>query len=176
MSKLEEKFLEQYSFSTLRDVALTAMAENDFIIWDSSISKFKNIKQPRFGTDFAEITRDAVQDFTGAAWQTYVTLNFSVTGPDILNKFRFNTNFLWRHDSISNGARFRLLVDAVQIGDVIQIEPKDSGVDQRIDGTLLRYVSDLSIGAHTALVQVQPANSSRITTVHQATLETWRVS
>lgn len=176
MSKLEEKFLEQYSLATLRDVALTAIVNNDFIVWDSSISKFKNIKQPRFGTDFAEITSDAVQGFTGVAWQTYSTLNFNVTGPDTLNKFRFNLNFLWRHSTIANGARFRLLVDAVQIGAVIQIEPQDSGADQRIDGTLLRYVSNLSIGAHTALFQVQPVNSLQTTTVHQATLETWRVT
>lgn len=175
MSKVEEKFLEQYSFATLRDVALTSILNNDFIVWDSVLGKFKNVKQPRFGTDFNEITRDTVQSFTGVNWQTYSTLNFSVSGPDLLNKFRFGLNFLWRHSSIANAAQFRLLLDGVQLGDILQIEPKDSGTNQRIDGTLIRYSSNLATGNHSVIFQVKPLTSSQTTTIHQSTLEIWRV-
>lgn len=175
MSKVEEKFLEQYSFSTLRDVALSSIQNNDFIIYDSTLGKFKNIKQPRFGNDFNEITRDVVQSFTGTAWQSYSTLNFSVTGPDFLNKYRFFLNFLWRHSSIANGAQFRIVLDGVQLGSVLQIEPQDKGADQRIDGALLRYSSNLSIGSHSLQFQVKPFNSNQTTTIHQSVMEVWRV-
>lgn len=175
MSKLKEQYLEQYSFSTLRDAALTSLANGDFIVYNSSTLKWENKKQPRFGTDFAEITKEDSQPFTGGAWQNYMSLTFTVSGPDLLNKYRCSISFLWRHSSVSNDAMFRMLIDGNQAGDVIQIEPKDNHEDQKANEVFVWYPSNLSIGSHTLVLQCKPSTTSQTTTIEQGVAEVWRV-
>lgn len=176
MSKLESKYLDKYSLDTLRDVAIASLANDDYIVYNSVSGKFENKKQPRFGNDFAVEKRVGQQDFTGAAFQTYAILNFTVSGPDTVNKFRMNCDFVWGHNSASNDARFRVLVDGVPIPEEIQIEAKDPNPDQRIPDNILDYLDNLSIGNHSIALQVRPSSAARITSVYKAIIEVWRVS
>lgn len=176
MSKLEEKFLELYSFATLRDVVIASLANDDYIVYNSTTQRFENKKQPRHGRDFAVEKVTGQQDFTGAQFQTYATLNFTVSGPDTVNKFRMNCDFTWGHNSASNDARFRILVDGVPLPEELRIEPKDPGTDQRIPGNILDYLDNLSIGNHSIAFQARPASAARITRVYKAIIEVWRVS
>lgn len=175
MTKLADKWKQNYSLSSLRDVAFTAITNDDYIVYNSASQKFENKKQPRFGRDFSVEKVTGLQNFTGGSFQTYATLNFAVSGPDTVNKFRMNCSFSWGHNSASNDARFRVLVDGVPLPEELRIEPKDPGTDQRIPAEILDYLDNLSIGNHSIALQARPATASRITRIYKAVIEVWRV-
>lgn len=175
MSKLENKFLENYSVTTLRDIEVSGLANGDYLAYDSSDQKFKNVKPPRFGMDFAEESTSGLLQVTGNQFTTYAVLNFTVSLNEN-NKYRINTNFTWNHNNTSTDIRVRLLLDGAQIGEEFRVEPKDSNADQRLSDNILRYVSNLSQGNHSISLQFRPSSSSRISRMYQSTIEVWRVN
>ena len=129
---------------------------------------------PPFGKDFSRQIKDADETVTGTTFTEYDSLTFAVT-ESATNTFRCNIDFYWGHNSGSNDIRARLMVDGAQQGEELRIEPKDAGVDQRIQNNLLRYVDNLSIGNHTLSIEYRPSVGSRISRMYYSTIEVWRV-
>ena len=129
---------------------------------------------PAFGKDFARQTKDADETATGTTFDEYDSLTFAVT-ETATNTYRCNIDFYWGHNSGSNDIRVRLMVDGVQQGEELRIEPKDAGADQRIQNNLLRYVNNLSVGNHTLSIEYRPSVGSRISRMFYSTIEVWRV-
>tara|TARA_R110001632_G_scaffold52197_4_gene129722 strand:+ start:6723 stop:7259 length:537 start_codon:yes stop_codon:yes gene_type:complete len=178
MSKLEDKYKVNYSLATLRDVALTAITNNDFIVYNSTTSKFENKKQPRFGNDFKEQLKSTPSGeiMTGNVFQPYDTILFDVTGPDTINKYRVSCDFVLNHNSAANDFRAQLVIDGVAVGEEMRLEVKDAGSDQRGHYNLKWYASNLSIAQHTVSLVIRPASKNRLTRVYQSITEIWRVS
>ena len=127
-----------------------------------------------FGKDFASQIKEINETTTGGAFSVYDSLIFNVTAP-ATNRYRLNCDFYWGHDSASNDIRVQALIDGSLIKEV-RIEPKDPGIDQRIQNNILTYVDDLSAGNHTLTLQYRPATASRDSSMYKSTLEVWRVS
>lgn len=175
MSKLDNKFLQNYSIDTLRDVEISGLVNGDYLIYDSVDQKFKNQKPPRFGIDFIEESKVNTETTTGASFVTYSVLNFSVSLDDANNKYRLNADFLWSHNSASNDIRVRVLLDGNPVKE-IRIEPKDAGADQRFQNNILYYANDLTVGNHSFALQYRPATASRISSMYESVIECWRVN
>jgi len=126
-----------------------------------------------YGLDFDETTRTSSLTVTGSSFTTYDTLNFNVSDVSGTNKYRVNCNFLYRHNAASNDIRVQLSIDGSTIE--MREEPKDQGSDQRYTRSITAFVSNLSSGAHTALIQFRPATASRQSTLHRSIIEVWRV-
>ncbi len=167
--------------STVRSTLLTGLstATNSVITAsDTVLSAFGKIQAQLnamiFGRDNAHESKDAAETTTGGAFVTYFSLNFTVTEPTGTNKYRMNADFNWSHNSASNDIRVRMLLDGVQQGREVQVEPKDPGADQEIQNNLLRYANNLAQGAHTIELQYRPATASRVSRMNRADIEVWR--
>ena len=84
-------------------------------------------------------------------------------------------NFHWNHNSASNDIRVQYVLDGGVISEM-RVEPKDPNNDQRIPGTYIDVLSNLSQGAHTLEIQFRPATASRVSRMFRATIDTWRVA
>lgn len=173
MSKLSSKYLQDYSLATLRDSQIVTPALDEILIYNSASGKWENKPLPRFGKDFNSKIKEADETTTGATFAIYDTLNFNVTSQESANRYRFNADFLYGHNSASNDIRVRIRVDGVTVKEM-RTEVKDPGTDQRIPGSLLYYLDDLAVGAHTLTLEYRPATASRQSRMYQSTLEVWR--
>lgn len=133
------------------------------------------LKADGFGMNKAHAIRNDEVTVTGSVFTEYDSLDFTVTDSAV-NEFRANVDFIWRHNSASNDARFRFLLDGNVLGEELRIEPKDAGTDQRYQNSLLDYLTDLSIGVHTLSLEYRPATASRQTTIHRSVIEVWRTA
>lgn len=176
MSKAIKKFFKDFAFWNLDDVSTSSLANDDYLVYNSTIQKYENKKQPRYGRDFKRKSRVSVAGvpFTGSTFQTFDTLTFDVSGPDLVNEFRLNADFTWGHDATTNSALFRILLDGNVLGEVLEIEPKDA--NGKLQNNILEYINDLSIGSHTLEIQARPDVPSRITTLYRSHLEVWRTA
>lgn len=128
-----------------------------------------------FGKDYSFSIRTTQLDVSGGAFQTYLTHNFNVSDDSGVNEYRANFNFHWNHKSTANDIRVQYVLDGGVISEM-RIEPKDSGDNQRIPGTYIDILSNLSQGAHTLEIQFRPATASRVSGMFRATIDTWRVT
>jgi hypothetical protein len=178
MTKIADKWKLNYSLATLRDALFASLANDDYIVYNSTNQKWENKKQPRFGRDFKEQTKSTPngQSITGNQFVTYDTINFDVAGPDLVNKYRVSIDFVINHNAAGNDFRARLIIDNNQVGEEMRVEPKDPGADQRPHYNLKWFPTNLSVGSHEARLEVRPASQNRITSVYQSITEIWRVS
>lgn len=174
MSSLKNKFLEEYSVQTLRDVDSQGLNDDFYLVFDSTDGKFKPVQVPFFGRDFARARRVGQQDFSGNIFQTYETITFEVTSATPVNEYRFFANYTYSHNSASNDIRIGIVLDGGSIVKEIRLETKDAGTDQRVDGSILFYFENLSIGTHTVDLVCRPASASRVSKMYEADLEVWR--
>lgn len=175
MSKMEQKYLIDYSLDTLRDADIALSVPDDSqLFYDSDSSKWVNRPAPVFGRDFAEFQRVGLESFTGDQFQVYTSLIFNASEQSGTNKYRFFVNFSWGHDSATNDIRAAIRIDGGANLKEIRIEPSDAGTDQRIDSSILYYLRNLDSGSHTVDLLIRPATSNRQSRVYEAQLEVWR--
>jgi hypothetical protein len=165
--------LQSYSLTTLRDSQIVSPALDEIIIYNSTNSKWENKPIPRYGKDFNSQIKEVDESTTGGTFAVYDTLNFNVTSQEAANKYRFNADFLYGHNSASNDIRVRIMVDGVTIKEM-RTEVKDPGTDQRVPGSLLSYLENMTVGPHTLTLEYRPATASRQSRMYQSTLEVWR--
>lgn len=126
-----------------------------------------------FGLDKDEKVKEVSESTSGSSFTTYDSITFAVTETTGTNTYRLNADCLWGHDSASNDIRIRVQLDGVTEKE-IQIEPKDTGTDQRIQNNLLIYANNLSLGNHTFALQYRPQTASRVSYMYSSVLEVWR--
>lgn len=175
MSKLDNKFLQEYSLETLRDVDVSSPDNNDVIQYDTLTQTWNKRPEPKYGLDFDFAERVGLEDVTGGAFVTYDSLTFNVSDTSNLNSYRINADFLWGHNSASNDIRVRILVNGVSVKE-LRMEPKDAGTDQRFQNNILYYANNLNTGNNTVDLQLRPASASRISRMYESIIEVWRVS
>lgn len=170
MSKLEEKYLQEYSIDTLRDSGVSSPVEGDLLRYDGS--QWVNNPEPNFGKDFNSNVKINLETESNGVIQ-YDLINFNGSGGGS-NRYRVSTNFVYRGSSASRNVIFQLRVDN-QIVRLLEIEPKDPQTDQRIDGTMTFYVDDLADGNHTLAIWFGSEANQITCTMYESTLEVWRV-
>jgi hypothetical protein len=137
-------------------------------------SAIEELANRHYGKDFAEQIKEASETVSGGAFVTYDTLTFNVSDTSGVNKYRLAFNYLWGHNSASNDIRVEHRLDGVNIFEMRK-EPKDPGTDQRIDGSFVSYVENLSQGTHSISLAYRPATANRTSRMYRSNLEVWRV-
>jgi hypothetical protein len=128
-----------------------------------------------FGKDFASDTKEASETTSGSAFNLYHQINFNVNDTSGVNKYKVEFNYFWGHNSASNDIIVQHLLDnTTNLWEMIK-EPKDSGTDQRIDGTFIAYVDNLSQGSHSLELYYRPSTASRVSRMYRSTISVWRV-
>jgi len=127
-----------------------------------------------YGKDFDFQIKTASETTTGNAFNVYDTLTFNVSDASGINRYRLAWNYFWGHNSAANDIRAQHMLDNNNIFEMRK-EPKDSGGDQRIDGSFVHYADNLSNGSHSIAIQYRPATSSRTSRMYRSVLEVWRV-
>jgi len=171
MSKIDNKYLLNYSTQTLRDVDLAGLAVDDYLVFDGS--NFVNKQVNKYGTDFSFKERVGLESFSGGTFQIYDSLTFNVS-EDGNNSYRFNADFLWGHDSASSDIRIAIRIDGGANIKELRIEPKDSSTDQRFQNNILKYFVNLSQGLHVVDLLVRPSSNSRTSRMYESILEIQR--
>lgn len=174
MSKLKSKFLEDYSINTLRDVNTASLTDESNLIWDAQTSRWTTPPRVQFGRDFAEKSNNSLQRNNSQTPLLYDSLTFTVNN-NTSNKYRMACHVIWALDIASRDFIGELRLDGVVIK-YIQIEPKDPGTDQRVDSSLVHYVSNLSQGSHTLSFYHTYSGGNNTSAVFSGVLEAWRVS
>lgn len=103
--------------------------------------------------------KDTQQNSTSTAFTEYD----SMTVPNNLGsatKHEFICEFKWGFASGSQDIRVRIVVNGVQLGSELVIEPKDSGTDQRLPGFFFDEI-DLPSGNNTIAIEFASSNGSQ---------------
>ena len=170
MSKVEQKYLENYSIDTLRDVDLSGLSNQDVLEYDGS--NFINRPRNKFGEGFVYAERVGLEVFSGEQFQSYLQIQFSVD--ELGATYRTNCDFLWGHDSASSDIRVAISLDGGVNVKEFRVEPKDAGTDQRYQDNILKYFENLSVGTHTIDLLCRPALSTRQSRIYETIIEVWK--
>lgn len=142
-----------------------------------------------FGKNFIFAENLGVTTTTLTTFQTKVTLN---TGIVPVGTYRIGWSYQWNHNSTVDDFEGRVVLDAVNILDYIQAEPKDSaanngaigppnspfsttGTDQRFSTSGFVHVPLTAI-AHSILIDFRTNNTAKESSIWNARLEFWRVA
>lgn len=128
-----------------------------------------------YGKDASSKTKEVDEFTTGTVFSEYDSLVFTVNDNSGSNKYRIAANFFYGHNSASNDIRARLTLDGSPVYE-IRVEPKDSGIDQRLPAHIVDYPVNLTNGNHTIGLEYRPSSGNRVSRMYRSTLEVWRVS
>lgn len=131
-----------------------------------------------FGQNFHRASKTSSQSTTSSSYVNYLTLTTSNVPA---GTYRIGWSSVFRQSSTSRDYSARVHVDnSINIidpnnGGEIQVEPKDSGSDQRIPAAGFGYVTFATSGSHTIDYDFREQSGSTAYT-YSAHLEFWRVS
>lgn len=133
MTKLKIKFLEDYDFSTLRDVNLTSLTEEDVIVFDSVSQKFKNVAVPKFGKDLDDNQNTAELSTTGGGTVTHQSNLKNLT---IGAKYLLIARFEMQMSTVLKGIEVDLDVGGVLIDQTLRNDlPTNKWISQTLAGS-----------------------------------------
>lgn len=128
-----------------------------------------------FGKNFNKLKRDDTLTTSDTAFSTY--LNAQINNLDPAGTYRVAIHYIWGHASASNDFRARLLVNGVQKGQEMRVEPKDPGTDQRIHTSFIDYFDPNELQVNdTFEFQFASGTSGTQARMYSAILEFWRVA
>jgi hypothetical protein len=172
MSRLEEKFLQDYSLETLRDTSLTSPVDEDFLVYFNG--QWINLPFPAFGRDFDNKTKTGLEETTGTTFVVYDSLTFNVADDSGANQYRVNIDFTWGLSSVSQDYIGALAIDNATVLRQIQIEAKDPNANQRVQNNLLYYANNLSQGDHTIFFGFASSSNAVTARTYESVIEVWR--
>lgn len=170
MSKLEQKYLQDYSLDTLRDLEISSPSERQYIQYDATAQKWKNTAKPVFGEDASDDFLDVPASNANTPI-LYHSLTFSVNSLVAVNKYRLSANFAYNANKSNRLFIAQLRLDG-NIVRSIELAAEDSS--SYYDGSLLFYAEDLSIGNHTLELFFGTSSNNTTAIIRSNVLEVWR--
>jgi len=177
---VESKLEGATSLDELSDVDVTSPVEGNFLVYNSSTSKFENSTPNAviFGCSFTEVSTTTQQTNGTTTFQNYLTLNASacVVG----GKYRIGAFIDASMSSTSDNFEARLQVQEgsgtpVTLG-IFQEEFKEAGTDARHPRCGFFYYTVTSDANLTVTMDFRPENATETAFANAGSLEFWRVS
>lgn len=170
MSKLEEKYLQDYSLDTLRDSDIVTPLERELLQYNATINKWENVTKPVFGEDatngFTEISATNL-----GAPILYQSLTFTVNSLTAINRYRCACNFEYNTDKSNRLFLLEFRLDGTTVRDIALVAQDSSSF---YPGALVYYADNLSIGNHTLEVFFGTNSPSMIAEMKNSLIEVWR--
>ena len=126
---------------------------------------------PVFGEGYQLASNFVQSQINVLGWVDYISIS-----PNILNagKYRITTDLVFRYSNAGRDFQARLLVNGVQVKDILRLEQKDTGTDQR-DWAERTFRVDLVSGVNDIKLQFQPSVDGDTATMVEAELDLFRV-
>jgi hypothetical protein len=170
MSKLEQRYLQDYSFDTLRDADIVTPSERQILQYNATSSKWENKPKPVYGEDAS----DAFTEVSATNSNTlvlYQSLTFAVNSLTAVNKYRIACNVEYTCDKKNRLFVLELRLDGTTVRDLGLVAEDDSSF---YPAYLIHYASNLSIGNHTIEVFFGTNSPSATAEMKNSTIEVWR--
>lgn len=158
------------------DVNTPATGEVSLFIDNNGTPKYKNETGETkdfsnvFGQHFQKLESASSYSFSSSSFQNYLTM--VPTGLST-GTYRIGFGICSRYSTTGRDLRLQLVVNG-SVVDEFRVEPKDSGSNQRIPYSFVKYV-DLN-NDNTVTLQIATEQNGDVATVHDGYLEFWRVA
>lgn len=133
----------------------------------------------KFGEGFAYDTNTSPVNVSGTSWVTVGSLTLTPSEPCT---YLGLLNLIWSFDSTSRDFQARILLDGVQVGEPLRIEPQDAGgydttygTNQRLSSTVVSLLPSLMGETHTVEWQARGASNRIEAYVHHSAIIAFRV-
>lgn len=153
----------------------TLLADADLVGTNVATALYELAIRP-YGKDFVHQSKATTESTTGTAFATYDTINCVVpTGVAPTNKYKLTASFTWRGSAANQDILVQLIFGALQLK-FMQVEPKDTGANQRVPDTLIFYASNVTAGTYPISLQYAGSIASFTATMENCELEWKRVA
>lgn len=128
-----------------------------------------------FGKDAFVFTKEQNETNTGTIFDTYHDVTFTVNEQTGKNKYIVIFNYFWSHSRVQDDIIVQHSLDnSINLWEMRK-EPKDANQNQRIDGTFISQITNLTAGNHTLQLNYRPSDNGRVSRMYRSIIFGWRV-